>query len=77
MEYTGSFPKLGRFVPRPNQEMGGRVEDGLGEPDEETDGDDLVRSCCSCQTEREDCPHNFAGGNPDRGSDFGEDNLGR
>ena len=57
--------------------MRSRVIDGFDEADEEADGDDVVGRLCCCEAEGEKGPDEFAGGDPDGGPDFGEDDLGR
>lgn len=56
--------------------MGGGVEDGLGEANEEADSDDMAARLGGGEAEGQERPHKLAGGHPDRRADLGQDYLG-
>lgn len=70
MEDAGALPQLGRLVPGAEDGVGGRVEGGLGEADEEADGDDVVGGLGGGEAEGQDGPDELAGRDPDGGPDF-------
>lgn len=75
MEDAGSLAQLAGLVPAADEEVGGWVEDAFDEADEEADGNHVVAGSGGCEGEREHCPYELAAGDPDRGADFGEDEL--
>lgn len=77
MENTGAFPELARLVPTADQEVRGGIEDTLDETDQEANSNDLVATARSSKTESQDCPYKLTAWDPNRGPNFGEDELGR
>ena len=75
VENAGSFGEFARLVPGAENHVRGRVEDGLEQADEEADGDDVVGRGHGGEAEGEHCPDKLAGGDPDGGTDFGQDYL--
>lgn len=75
VENARSLAQLARLVPTPDEKVCRRVEDALHETDEKSDRDDVVAGRGGGKAESEDRPDELAAGDPDRGADFGEDEL--
>ena len=72
MEQTGSFGQFIWFVPAANHILNGGVEGSLSQTGKETDRDETVESVRSGENHGEGTPNQFHGGDPQRGTDSGD-----
>lgn len=64
MENASAFPQFRGLVPGSEDSVCSWVEDGLGQADEEADGDDVIRGLRRSKAERQNRPDELARRDP-------------